>query len=384
MDALTEVLNSVRVRSTVYCPIEIGAPWGLFIPEEDGASFCILVKGSAFLVIEELNIRRYLKAGDFIIITKKCPCKVSDSPESEFIELQEWLRRNPPRPDGTYKVEGEGEVTNFIGGTFFFENHESHPLLKVLPTFLHFSGTGGKTGEDGKVVGWFETTLDFIFFAQDTPPINASFWVAQDAPPLSQVEWLWYLRRMSLPLSIKAKLVRPTSPGQELKSAREEFNRACNPLSELAFQQALHRKSDLHHAGYRLIREEATVPAQHGVNAIAQGSAAYTRNPKKFHPFNPHSSVRSDARTRVLGQDSYTASLTVCPKGGLTGRLQMAAKLRKRLGQGELGAAELVSRKRRHTAWRLVGEKVNFNGHSSGHTETVDAISRRHCKLKMV
>ena len=162
MDALTEVLNSVRVRSTVYCPVEIGAPWGLYIAKEVGAPFFILVKGSAFLVIEELNIRRRLKAGDFIIITKQCACKVSDSPRSEVIELQEWLRRNPPGPDGKYKVESGGEITNFIGGTFFFENHESHPLLKVLPPFLHFSATPGKTGGDSKVVDWFGTTLDLI------------------------------------------------------------------------------------------------------------------------------------------------------------------------------------------------------------------------------
>lgn len=162
MEALTEVLNSVRVRSTVYCPIEIGAPWGLYIAEESGAPFFILVKGSAFLVIEELNIRRRLKAGDFIIITKRCACKVSDSPQSEIIDLEEWLRRNPPGPDGTFKVEGRGEITKFIGGTFFFENHESHPLLKVLPPFLHFSGTPENTGEDSKVVDWFGTTLDLI------------------------------------------------------------------------------------------------------------------------------------------------------------------------------------------------------------------------------
>jgi hypothetical protein len=33
MNALDEVLNSIRVRSTVYCPIEVGAPWGLYIEE---------------------------------------------------------------------------------------------------------------------------------------------------------------------------------------------------------------------------------------------------------------------------------------------------------------------------------------------------------------
>jgi AraC family transcriptional regulator, alkane utilization regulator len=162
MDALTEVLNSIRVRSTVYCPIEVGAPWGLYIEEENATSFCILVKGSALLEIEKLKIRRRLHAGDFVIITKKCACKLADSPQSEITELQEWLRRNPPGADGTYKVEGRGETTHFIGGTFVFENHESHPLLKVLPPFLHLSGRAGRTGEDGKMVDWFATTLDFI------------------------------------------------------------------------------------------------------------------------------------------------------------------------------------------------------------------------------
>jgi len=47
----------------------------------------------------------------------------------------------------------------------------------------------------------------------------------------------------------------------------------------------------------------------------------------------------------VLGQDCYTASLTICPKGRLTGQLQMSAKMRKQLCAGEPGSAELVYRK---------------------------------------
>src|SRR5262249_15205071 len=52
-----------------------------------------------------------------------------------------------------------------------------------------------------------------------------------------------------------------------------------------------------------------------------------------------------DARTMTLGQDSQTASLTVCPKGRVTGRLQMSARMRNQLRQGEFGSAELVYRK---------------------------------------
>ena len=109
---------------------------------------------------------------------------------------------------------------------------------------------------------------------------------------------------------------------QELKSTMEEFNRACNTLSEMAFQQNLHRKYDIHHADYHLIREETNLPAHQVINAIAKMTNAYTREPNKFHRFKPHSSVRYDARTMVSSHDCYAVSLTLCPKGRLTGQLQ--------------------------------------------------------------
>jgi putative transposase len=151
--------------------------------------------------------------------------------------------------------------------------------------------------------------------------------------------------RMGVHLSIKAKLVMASSAAQELKSTMEEFNRACNTLSELAFQRDLHRKYDIHHHGYRLIRQETNLPAQHVINAIAKVSAVYTRAQNKWHQFKSHSSVRYDAKSMTLSQDCQTASLTVCPKGRVTGRLQMSARMLKQLCQGKPGSAELVYRK---------------------------------------
>ena len=150
---------------------------------------------------------------------------------------------------------------------------------------------------------------------------------------------------MDVHLSINAKLVMAAGARQELKSTMEEFNRACNTLSELAFQRDLHRRYDIHHEGYRLIRGETHLPSQHVINAIAKVSAVYTRDPDKWHQFKSHSSLRYDARSLTLDQDCQTASLAVCPKGRVTGQLQMSARMRKQLQQGELGSAELVYRK---------------------------------------
>jgi putative transposase len=150
---------------------------------------------------------------------------------------------------------------------------------------------------------------------------------------------------MGVHLSIKAKLVMAATARQELKSTLEEFNRACNTLSELAFQRDLHRKYDIHHQGYRLIRQETNLPAQHVINAIAKVSAVYTRDSNKWHQFKPHSSLRYDARSMTLRPDCQTVSLAVCHKYRITGQLQMSARMRKQLRQAKLGSAELVYRK---------------------------------------
>src|SRR5215468_9434711 len=99
---------------------------------------------------------------------------------------------------------------------------------------------------------------------------------------------------MSVHLSVKAKLILASSAAKELKFAMEEFNRACNTLSELAFQRDLHRRYDIHHQGYRLIRQETNLPSQHVINAIAKVTAVYTRDPDKWHQFKSHSPLLYD------------------------------------------------------------------------------------------
>jgi putative transposase len=149
---------------------------------------------------------------------------------------------------------------------------------------------------------------------------------------------------MNVHLVIKAKLVVTPEAAEELKSTMRGFNKACNTLSELAYQKNLHRKYDIHHEGYDLIREETDLPSQHVINAIAKVGAAYVRDGSKWHKFKPYSSVRYDARTMKIGQDAYTVSLTVCPKGRITGQLQMSKAMRQRLNKANVGSAELIIR----------------------------------------
>ena len=85
---------------------------------------------------------------------------------------------------------------------------------------------------------------------------------------------------------------------------------------------------------------------------------------QELHQFKPHSSVRYDARTMGLGQDCYTASLTVRPKGRVTGQLQMSAKIP--APSGSLGVdlgvkrVAVTSDRKFHTAKKIRHKKACY------------------------
>src|SRR6476646_2879829 len=98
----------------------------------------------------------------------------------------------------------------------------------------------------------------------------------------------------------KAKLVVTPSVANELRVTMREFSKACNLISQVASEQKLHRRYDIHHATYKQIREQTALPSQHVINAIAKVAEAYTRDRKRQHKFKQTSSVRYDARTMTF------------------------------------------------------------------------------------
>lgn len=144
--------------------------------------------------------------------------------------------------------------------------------------------------------------------------------------------------------TLKAKLVVTPNIRNELRATMCEFSKACNLISKVASERKLHRRYDIHHATYRQVREHTSLPSQHTINAIAKVAEAYTRDRKEQHQFKGTSSVRFDARTLTLKRDFHEASLTVCPKGRVSGELQMSGAMRAKLRTWKVGAADLVLR----------------------------------------
>ncbi|MBC8104379.1 MAG: AraC family transcriptional regulator, partial [Cytophagales bacterium] len=154
MDVLTEVLNTVRIRSTVHCPTEATGAFGLSIAEKDGAKFCLVLKGHCWVEVEGQKAVR-LEEGDLAIVTRSMAHTIRTSLNSPILRLEAFLASHPRSPDGMVRYGSEGEKTVIIGGCFYFEDFQTSPLLRALPVIFHI------TSEQGRAFG-MEATIQAI------------------------------------------------------------------------------------------------------------------------------------------------------------------------------------------------------------------------------
>jgi AraC-like DNA-binding protein len=157
MDVLSEVLNTIRLRSTVQFCTELTAPWGFRVPaQNDQAVFYVVARGSCYLEVEGRKALS-LVGGDFVMLMHGNAHIMRDHPHSTAVPL-ERLAKKCHKHDAcqAFQHGGGGSLTALVAGSFLFENPASKPFLVTLPPLIHIQG------ERGQVVPWLETTLKWM------------------------------------------------------------------------------------------------------------------------------------------------------------------------------------------------------------------------------
>jgi len=163
MDVLTDVLDSLRMRSNVFGRIELSAPWGLHVDfgVQGHPSFYVVSRGTCWLELDGGAEPIPLAGGDFVLLPKGRPNVLRDRPGSPTIALQELLAgcSATPGEGGVSPVlrhGGGGTPTTLVSGCFAFESEAGTPLIDALPTLIHIKGN------EGSPVRWLESTLQFL------------------------------------------------------------------------------------------------------------------------------------------------------------------------------------------------------------------------------
>jgi len=157
MDALTDILNTLRLSSSLYFRTELTAPWGVEVPVKSNvARFHIVIRGQCWLQIEGHDDGEFMSSGDLVIVPHGAAHKIADQSDSEIKSLEAVLNEVGYVGTGPLVYGGGGAGCCLVCGEFSFDELECHPLLENLPAKLSVSGDSSYNTQ------WLDSAIGFI------------------------------------------------------------------------------------------------------------------------------------------------------------------------------------------------------------------------------
>lgn len=157
-DALTDVLGSVRLSSTVFCRASLTAPWGVHTKGLDGGLFHAVLRGRAVCLLEDGGGVVELGPGDVVLLPHGAAHRMVDRPRTPVVPIRGRVVDDEQTGVGWLRLGGGGEVTELVCGRFDFDRQGGapHPLLSLLPQAIHLKA------DDQRVAGWLAPTVQLI------------------------------------------------------------------------------------------------------------------------------------------------------------------------------------------------------------------------------
>lgn len=156
MDALTDILNTLRLSSSLYFRTELTSPWGIEVPAKNNvARFHIVIRGHCWLQIDGKD-SLYMANGDLVVIPHGASHILADTPHSQIRPFNEVLEETAYVGTGPLVYGGGGAGCCLVCGEFAFDDLGNHPLLANLPTKLYVSGDASYNTQ------WLDSAIGFI------------------------------------------------------------------------------------------------------------------------------------------------------------------------------------------------------------------------------
>jgi AraC-like DNA-binding protein/mannose-6-phosphate isomerase-like protein (cupin superfamily) len=165
-DLISEVLRSVRVRSTVYCHSSMGAPWGFGVRAHGNPAFHVVTEGSCWLSVDGETGEIALAAGDLVVLPAGPRHWMRDDPATVAVALEDILAATPPAEHHRLRHGGPGPRTGLLCGGFGLDGG-THPILRALPAVVVVRGAGGRP------VPWLDALLALLNEETATPSPGA-------------------------------------------------------------------------------------------------------------------------------------------------------------------------------------------------------------------
>ncbi len=139
MDVLSDILDALRLKGTLYFGTEFSRPWGLRVPAlQRVARFHLVARGSTWVRVMPDHPPIYLEAGDLVLIPHGSEHVLADSPDTPCRTVDEVVEAAGFTGEGALVHGGDdgGAPTRLVCGHFEFDDGFDHPILGQLPPAL--------------------------------------------------------------------------------------------------------------------------------------------------------------------------------------------------------------------------------------------------------
>ena len=176
MDALSDVLQTIKLSGMIFLRGNLGNEYGIAMPpptishptvkpdspEHRLVMFHIVREGEGYVEVEGFDAQK-LHAGDLIIIFDDLDHSLVDSPGRKTIPSAKLMgdRELPTAPPAVQLGSGPPTM-RIVCGMLQFVDRGFNPLFQSLPPFLHVPG------ERGPSAAWIRSSVDMILTEAET------------------------------------------------------------------------------------------------------------------------------------------------------------------------------------------------------------------------
>ncbi len=223
MDALSDILRAIRLRSAVYFRSDFSSPWGMQIDDGPFAQFHLIVRGNCWMRMRGFGKPRLLSGGDVVVFPHGDAHWLADDPAQKRAPgkavVQAHLQNQPMFQQGEFS-------TTLVCGHFEFDRHFDHPFLQALPRFIHITDT------ERRERSWLETVTNVIIQEADSAQPGAEVVVERLAEVLFIQVLRAYMQQQKMTTGYLAALQdRQISQALKLVHARPETNWTLESIS---------------------------------------------------------------------------------------------------------------------------------------------------------
>lgn len=159
MDVLSDILNIVTLKGSLYFRTQFSPPWGVCVPNYSNvARFHLVTRGQCWVKVTGVADPVCLSTGDLIVIPHGAEHALSDAPETPIKSLDHVVQAAGFEGTGALVYGGEDNraPARLVCGHFAFDPNVGRILLDSLPPYIVIHGFQSAD------TGWIDDAMKFI------------------------------------------------------------------------------------------------------------------------------------------------------------------------------------------------------------------------------